>query len=468
MPLLCVYLFWLRYKNRPSSETSGSAWPWWILIAVAFAWPVTRVVVEANPTWRAGSWVMGVLFLATTLALLQIAGGSNWRRHFWFPVAFYLVAIPWPSQWENGIVQGLTGLNTAIVVEGLAVLGIPAVKHGNVIEISRGLVSIDEACSGIRSLQATLMIALFFGELYRLTARWRILLVACGAAVAFLCNMLRTFTLVWISSRHGNAEMAKWHDPTGVAILLGCFISLWWIGTKLQISGTTAPATPSTTGSTWEFQPQWLAPLFCVWLAAVECGNAAWFGFRDQNKPSERNWTTRWPVEKEDFRELELTPDVQAILAFDEGQSVSWRAADGSRWQAFHFSWGPARNSFDRIRVQFAKSHRPEVCLPASGMELQEHRGMKLFSARGLELPFQSFRFKDHGMPLHVYFCAWEDGPKGGVALMRESVASRLQAALAGSRSLSQRVLEVAVWGKNSNQEADEALQETLTEIIRQ
>lgn len=464
VPALCLYLLWLRWVDRPPTAAQRSIWPWATLLTVALAWPLTRVLVEANPTWRAASWAMGGEFLAAALACLWLAGGRPWLRHFWFPIAFYLIAIPWPSLWESVIVQGLTRVNTAIVVEWLAVIGIPAIKHGNVIEISRGLVSIDEACSGIRSLQATLMIALFFGELYRLTRGRRLWLVAGGIAVALLCNLLRTLTLVWISSRHGNAVMEKWHDPTGVAILLGCFTALWLLGTKLRQNSNrvTAPAVIPP----MEFKPRWLAAAFCGWLVAVECVNAAWFGFRDQADPSVRNWTMRWPVEKDKFRDVELSTSVRGILAFDEGRSATWRDEDSSQWQAFHFSWGPARNSFDRIRVQFAKTHRPEICLPASGLELRERRGLRTFPVKGIELPFQAFRFEDRGLPLFVYFCTWEDGLKGGPSFSRENTASRLAAAKAGNRSLSQRVLEVAVWGKTSNEEADAAFHRMLLEII--
>ena len=65
---------------------------------------------------------------------------------------------------EQPVIQGLTRLNTALTVEILGLLGIPAVPQGNVIELATGSVGIDEACSGIRSLQATLMISLFLGE----------------------------------------------------------------------------------------------------------------------------------------------------------------------------------------------------------------------------------------------------------------------------------------------------------------
>ena len=65
-------------------------------------------------------------------------------------------------------------------------LTIPAVQHGNVIEVKIGLVGVDEACSGVRSLQATLMVSVFFGELYCASWLRRIVLVLCGAPIAFL------------------------------------------------------------------------------------------------------------------------------------------------------------------------------------------------------------------------------------------------------------------------------------------
>src|SRR5262249_11542736 len=152
----------------------------------------TRVTVEANPIWRAASWAMALEMVFLTLGLIYLAGGKSWLKHFGFPVAFFLVAVPWPSQWEGAIVQTLMRVNTVIVVEVLTVLGVPAVARGNVIEISTGLVGIDEACSGIRSLQATLMIALFFGELCRLQAARRGWLVLAGTGLALACNMART------------------------------------------------------------------------------------------------------------------------------------------------------------------------------------------------------------------------------------------------------------------------------------
>ena len=39
-----------------------------------------------------------------------------------------------------------------------------AIQRGNLIELSTGVLGVDEACSGIRSFQSTLMAALFLDE----------------------------------------------------------------------------------------------------------------------------------------------------------------------------------------------------------------------------------------------------------------------------------------------------------------
>ena len=49
---------------------------------------------------------------------------------------------------------------------------------------------------------------------------------------------------------------------------------------------------------------------------------------------------------------------------------------------------------------------------------------------------------------------------------MRESTASRLAAAWAGSRSESQRALEAAVWAASNAGEADAAFQRMLNLIL--
>jgi exosortase/archaeosortase family protein len=148
-------------------------------------------------------------------------------RELAFPVCFFLVAVPWPTGLETFITQSLMRLNTATTIEMLGLFGIPAVQHANVIEVATGVVGINEACSGIRSLQATLMLSLFFGEVYALSTVRRVFCVLAGFGLAFLFNVGRTLLLTWVASAKGVGAVASWHDPAGVTILVACFLSLW-------------------------------------------------------------------------------------------------------------------------------------------------------------------------------------------------------------------------------------------------
>src|SRR4051795_4866467 len=135
---------------------------------------------------------------------IYLAGGAKWLRHFAFPILFFLVAVPWPTGLEQIVIQGLMRIDALINVEFLTAIGIPAVQMGNVIEVGSGYVGIDEACTGIRSLQATFMVSLFLGEFYGFTVGRRIILVIAGAILAFFCNLVRTFLLVYVGAEHGS------------------------------------------------------------------------------------------------------------------------------------------------------------------------------------------------------------------------------------------------------------------------
>ncbi len=157
-----------------------------------------------------------------------------WSRHFAFPVLFFLVAAPWPTQLEQLVVQSLMRADTAITIQVLNVIGTLAVRHGNVIELSTGSVGIDDACTGMRSLQATFMLALFLGEFYRMRFWRRALLVLAGAAIAFVCNIGRTFLLCEMAANSGVEAIHRWHDPAGFTILVICLFALWGLSLALE------------------------------------------------------------------------------------------------------------------------------------------------------------------------------------------------------------------------------------------
>src|SRR6185369_7307874 len=96
---------WQRWANRPEPGTAHVPAAIMVLAICALLLLPTRVIVEANPIWRAGSWAMALGLVILTLGMVYLAGGESWLRHFGFPIIFFLIAVPWPSLWEEAIVQ---------------------------------------------------------------------------------------------------------------------------------------------------------------------------------------------------------------------------------------------------------------------------------------------------------------------------------------------------------------------------
>ena len=97
--------------------------------------------------------------------------------------------------------------------------------EGNLMRLPSGLVGVNEACSGVRSLQTSIMIGLLFGELKRLSLWQRIFLVIAGVAIALFANFLRVLFLVSMASRaHDVSVVNKWHDLAGYGILVLVFV----------------------------------------------------------------------------------------------------------------------------------------------------------------------------------------------------------------------------------------------------
>jgi exosortase len=174
------------------------------------------------------------LFLIGNILLLK---GPRTLRHFAFPFLFFFLAVPIPKIVWNPVVFTLQSWVSILDVELLNLSGIPAARQAHVIVLPNGSVGVDEACSGIRSLQSSLMAALFIADLvlHRLSAKIAFFFLGVGLAV--IGNLIRSFTLSVLAYRSGIDILEKWHDTAGWSILgftsLGV-IALAWVFNRVE------------------------------------------------------------------------------------------------------------------------------------------------------------------------------------------------------------------------------------------
>jgi len=462
VPVLCAYLFLIGWRTRPPAELARSIVARWIFWTAGVALLPTWLIAQANPDWRLINWLLAVEVVALSLCAIYFVGGRSWLKHFGFSVCFILASVPWPAAVEIFVIRELSRTVTALTVAALNLFHIWATQHGYLVELKGGLVGIDEACSGIRSLQATLMLSLFFGELHRGTMLRRVVLLLCGALIAFLCNIGRTLSLVTVAVKDGIDGMTNWHDPLGFTALAVCFLFVWLLA-RLVLGPIPKIAPRSDAPTLATIAGKWLLGLG-AWLLFTVIGTEVWY--RSHETKENLRWSFLWPVHKREFAEVSFSKADANTLGFDQARGASWANEDGSRWIAYFFNWGEG-SPYSRIR---ARTHRPENCLPAAGYKLLEDRGTITIKAKNLFIGFHSFNFEHEGEQFYVFFCLWEARPekseRAGIGREWERLF-RLESVLRGERNLAQQALEVIISGFDTPEKAEAALRREIGALIK-
>jgi exosortase len=211
VPFLALFLLWRRLSDAPAAE-SPSRFGYFIAIAGLLMLPFIQLATEAIPNWRMLAWLHTGTVILLSIGLAAIVGGSRFASHTAFPILFLGAALPWPMRFEIPIVSNLTEGVVLFTVESLRFFAIPAIYTGNVIEVGSRTVMVGDVCSGIRSLQALVMVGLFFGEFFRHGIGKRTLLVFAAGLFAFAFNCLRALTLTLIVLYGEPGMFDDWHD----------------------------------------------------------------------------------------------------------------------------------------------------------------------------------------------------------------------------------------------------------------
>jgi exosortase len=456
VPVLAVYAANERWRTRPApgAPLRGGLWVACVLCVLLLpAW----LFILPNTAWPLVHWIFVAQIAAITLGIVCASGGWLWVRHFAVPVLLMFTAVPWPDQIESPVMQAMRRTAASVAVVGLDLIGVTALQHGNILEVAGGSVGIDEACSGIRSLQGSLTASLVLGEFFRFNIVRRGILVVLSIASAFVTNLVRVGFLAWNATYGGTQSVDQWHDQAGMFSLLVCVAIIWIVAFRLD--STTSRKLILARASPPHRLPRWFAPATVTWVAVTIASAELWY--HDLSPIPPKPWTLKLPA---NHKPLPISSNVWTQLRYDSALGATWTDA-GRTWSLYFFDWDFGA-MFSRVSAQ---NHRPDICLPTTGFELQENRGEREIQVDGVSLSFHAYAFKLGKESVFVYHGIWPFRSERGLhrgPLAQAKHAASLQAVLWRERRIGQQSAEIVVSGYDDAAQADVAFGRLVPHLL--
>jgi exosortase len=228
MPAICVVLL---YMGRRPGGADALAPRTAALLAGTLGCAALAGLLVAGLLAATVDWASQVVdfTLAGSFALLGCGAVAafadrrvGWIRFNWTSLAaaaLWTLCSPLPPGTYSRLTVGLQLWVSDGVVRALEILGIAAHQQGNIIELARGTVGIEEACSGVRSLVSCVFTGLLLSAALIRRPWARLAVIALSAPLALAMNFIRSLLLTLLVNGGVRVEGA-WHDATGYAVLV--------------------------------------------------------------------------------------------------------------------------------------------------------------------------------------------------------------------------------------------------------
>ena len=329
-------------------------------------------------------------------------------------ILLWLLAAPLPHGTYMRLTLQLQSWVTSNVLHTLHLFGVPARQTGNVIELARASVGVEEACSGIRSLLSCLYAGFFFAAWLVRSRAGRALLIFLAPLLAIGMNFLRSLTLTLMVNAGIEIE-GFWHDVTGFAILGLTALTLALLAIGLE-SKTTPPAPAAGEPAPLTPAARWQPRLF---LATLTLTLMLGGYYVLQQRPAARddraspNLAALLPREADGWQ-VYTTKDLYRFSAALRSEHLAERTyVKLIGGKVVHLTVYLAYWAAGQVSVSAVATHTPDACWPGAGWSpLPQPTPQRALPLGGRILPLAEYRqFTNAGSPPeHVWFWHLYDG----------------------------------------------------------
>ena len=220
VPFISLYFAWQKKEDLKDADISSSSSGLIILVASLFVYLIS---------YAGGVFVVQRLMIVSSLIglVLYIFGGEIFRI-FRFPLLFLFFMVPVPDSIVGIVSFPLQTYATMISSKIIQMFGIPVYREGHMLYFTQTQLEVAEACSGIRSISALLMLSVIFMSQCKDNNTLKTVIVLSSVIIAFIANIIRVSGTGILAHLFG-ADVAKGflHEFSGMAVFAVGFAMLY-------------------------------------------------------------------------------------------------------------------------------------------------------------------------------------------------------------------------------------------------
>ncbi len=213
-----AYMVWTERHRLQKVLPKPSGWGAILLLAGAL-----QAVLGVVAQWI---WVSRMAFLESLAGCILLVYGREMLRRLMYPLATLILMITPPTFVFERLTLSLQLLASTLGASCLDALGYSVLREGNILEMVGIKLSVEEACSGIRSLLAIIFMCVLYNFFFVNGRSMKAWLLAMAIPIAILGNAGR-IVASGVAGQYNHAWVAgATHEAFGyVSVLiaaLGC------------------------------------------------------------------------------------------------------------------------------------------------------------------------------------------------------------------------------------------------------
>jgi exosortase len=219
VPIIAGYLIWSKREQLLDARIGSSAWGALILGMSLFVY-LLALAGHVAVLQRA-------MIVFSLIGWVAFNFGGSVFRVLAFPLLYLVFMVPVPDSIYTLASFPLQLFATSVSRFLIQTAGIPVLQEGNMLYFAQTQLEVAEACSGLRSMMAFIMLAALFAYLMQKGWWRRAILLAAAVPLAIVANIIRVTGVGVLAHFYGDQVARGFlHDFSGLAVFAFGFILL--------------------------------------------------------------------------------------------------------------------------------------------------------------------------------------------------------------------------------------------------